>query len=72
MMAFLFVCNTIALKTPKSRDKNDGRLFLDYSGITTTEYKWTTKKTLKLELFLKHYMKSIIKASNLRKPLYYI
>ena len=35
--------DTIALKTPKSREKNEGRRYFDYCGITTTEYKWTTK-----------------------------
>src|SRR5450759_3882746 len=34
--------DTIALKTPKSREKNEGRRYFDYCGITTTEYKWTT------------------------------
>ena len=40
----LCYCDTIALKTPKLREKNDGRRFFDYCGITTTEYKWTTQK----------------------------
>src|SRR5450759_4603167 len=35
--------DTIALKTPKSREKNEGRRYFDYCGITTTEYKWTTR-----------------------------
>jgi hypothetical protein len=30
-------------KTPKSREKNDVRRHFDYCGITTTEYRWTTK-----------------------------
>ena len=34
--------DTITLKTPKSREKNEGRRYFDYCGITTTEYKWTT------------------------------
>src|SRR5450759_4348480 len=34
--------DTIALKTPKSREKNEGRRYFDYCEITTTEYKWTT------------------------------
>ena len=38
----LCYCDTIALKTPKSREKNDCRRYFDYCGITTTEYKWTT------------------------------
>jgi hypothetical protein len=40
----LCFCNTIALKTPKSQEKNDDRRYFDYCGITTTEYKWTTKR----------------------------
>jgi len=32
-------CDTIALKTPKSREKNEGKCYFDYCGITTTEYK---------------------------------
>src|SRR5665647_3969595 len=39
----LCYCDTITLKTPKSREKNEGRRYLDYCGIITTEYKWTTK-----------------------------
>ena len=39
-------CDTIALKTPKSREKNEGRRYFDYCGITTTEYKWTTPRLL--------------------------
>ena len=35
----LCYCDTIALKTPKSREKNDCRRHFDYCGITTTEYK---------------------------------
>ena len=35
-------CDTITLKTPKSREKNEGRRYLDYCEIITTEYKWTT------------------------------
>ena len=38
----LCYCDTIALKTPKSREKNDGRRYFDDCEITTTEYKWTT------------------------------
>ena len=38
----LCYCDTITLKTPKSREKNEGRRYLDYCGIITTEYKWTT------------------------------
>jgi hypothetical protein len=40
----LCYCDTIALKTPKSREKDDSRRYFDYCGITTTEYKWTTKE----------------------------
>ena len=39
----LCYCDMIALKTPKSREKNEGRRYFDYCGITTTEYKWTTQ-----------------------------
>ena len=38
----LCYCDTIALKTQKSREKNEGGRYFDYCGITTTEYKWTT------------------------------
>jgi len=38
----LMLLNTIAQKTPKSQEKNEGRRSFDYCGITTTEYKWTT------------------------------
>jgi len=41
----LYYCDTITLKTPKSREKNEGRRYLDSCGIITTEYKWTTYKT---------------------------
>ena len=34
---FLCYCNTITLKTPKSREKNEGRRYLDYCGIITTK-----------------------------------
>ncbi|HZY25889.1 MAG TPA: hypothetical protein VFE71_08695 [Bacteroidales bacterium] len=46
----LCFCDTIALKTPTSREKNDARRYFDYCGITTTEYKWTTKP-FETELF---------------------
>jgi len=38
----LMLLHTIALKTPKSQEKNEGRRSFDYCGITKTEYKWTT------------------------------
>ena len=46
----LILLHTIALKTPKSRENNEGRRYFDYCGITTTEYKWTTK-TLTIRQF---------------------
>ena len=39
----LCYCDTITLKTPKSREKDESRHYFDYCGVTTTEYKWTTK-----------------------------
>ena len=39
----LYYCDTIILKTPKSREKNEGRRYLDSCGIIITEYKWTTQ-----------------------------
>jgi hypothetical protein len=35
----LMLLHTIYLKTSKSREKNEGRRYFDYRGITTTEYK---------------------------------
>jgi hypothetical protein len=49
LMAFWCFCNTIALKPPKSREKNEGRRYFYYLEITTTEYKWTTKRILQKE-----------------------
>jgi hypothetical protein len=34
---------TVTLRTPNSREKNESRRYFDYCGITTSEYKWTTK-----------------------------
>jgi uncharacterized surface protein with fasciclin (FAS1) repeats len=48
----LCYCDTIALKTPKSREKNEGRRFFDYCGITTTEYKWTTSNLARALIIL--------------------
>ena len=39
----LMLLHTITLKIPKSREKNECRRYFDYRGITSTEYKWTTK-----------------------------
>jgi hypothetical protein len=35
--------DTIALKTPKSREKTEYRRYFDYCRITATEYNWKTK-----------------------------
>jgi hypothetical protein len=35
----LCYCDTIVLKTLKSRENNERRCYFDYCGITTTEYK---------------------------------
>ena len=59
----LCYCDTIALKTPKSRENNEGRRYFDYCGITTTEYKWTTK-------VLRTAVKFITRASQKSKQLY--
>jgi sorbitol-specific phosphotransferase system component IIC len=40
----LMFCNTMTLRTPKLRKKNEGRRYYDSCEITTTEYKWTIKK----------------------------
>jgi len=45
--------DTIALKTPKSREKKEDRRYLDYCGKTTTEYKWTTYVFLTIFLHLR-------------------
>ena len=44
----LCYCYTTDLKTPNSREKNEGRRYFDYCGITTTEYKWTTQALMVL------------------------
>jgi hypothetical protein len=51
--------DTMALQTPKSQEKNEGRHYFDYFLKITTEYKWTTKIFASNEKMANKYLETV-------------